>query len=1334
MKSVPLCLAVSTILVSNAVFAVDFAQGEMLAVPVPESGAPTIDADLSDWTLTAQEPLYISAQTAELMNAEWAVMYDDEALYVSCVAAMPNRPFTNNNNPQDAYWSQDIAQIRFSSDASLKYPLDWNRDEESDRIVHASFWTNTQTGQPFIALQFGTKFKQGSSINPEGSAIAMDVASSDHYVLEAKIPWSAVNVPEGKNPFKVGETGVFTAESLWIGGDKSRSLVNYNKHPGTFAFRSPNTWGKLKYVAKAPAERLSPSMETIIADAKAELQVEPAKVGVPFTVEVPGDGLKVSVNIVDENGAVVREVIAAESHPKGPLTVYWDGRDAFMKSLPVGEYRWAAYFRKPIKAVYQGGVGSSGIPFYKTLDNKGGWGGDHSDPIDVTTDADHIYFLWSVAEAGQSLVKTDKDGKVVWRKDPFVGGGFGPFYSIAENDKYIFLSRSDSGVLADDDKVSVRLVRLLKDTGALTVWDPATRSDEIEVVVADNKLLPKETIASPIPKPSGKYSPLYTDGLARQPDGAGMAAEDEKVYVGSYGAGKIFVMDTESGEQLDVLDCPGVRGVSLAPNGDLYAVSFPEVGKGAVVKFAHAKGTSTTVINQNLEAPWDVSVHKDGSIYVSDLGKSQRVKVFNHKGQAVDAIGNEGGRLWQGAYDPEAISFLRPAGLAIDRDGSLLVTESSPPKVFSKIDLENGKLENRWYGPGVYWNGTWPMPDNPRNVFYQLVHAIGRADLGGEGKVGVPNAYWDLAEAGYEHVGNIEGAIPQPEVLYADNGKLYFVKDSKQHMIAVFEGDTMRPIALWEPQDRDDNGRHLPMDKRWVRAWIDENADGMEQDSEVHEWRKLADDDMIGGMTHSTAGLHMEPNGDLYFTTQSNRIVRVPATGFDDKGQIQWDLSKAHKAVPVVFPGQDKVFTTYRTGLLGTRLDSEGNIYVAFNHSLPGEGGKYDFADEATAKRMKEGMGHTSRFNVVKFAKFNPEGELIWMAGRKATAGAKPGEMYHHWNMAGIVGDEYIASGSEWGQIYFYTKDGFFVDALMNNPGDPSGPGPYTFGGETSGGRVAYFEDSGEVWAYSSGMAYKVEGFKDGRVENESRSYGTVELDKVYALAGADAVADPIQIVSLNGDHALASDAWKNVPVSSLTRNDEDLAEAQFVYNDEFLFARIQVVDATPLENGAIENKLAFKGGDSVGFVLGPKGERKDPELGDVRIMAASIQGEPRVIAMKAVSEQHKQPDVYETPAAGRWEFDFVGEVPGAKVGFEEVDGGYVATIAVPREFLEFDLESDELIGDVEVRLSGAGQRGLQAVSRNYLFTPSTSSTTMVDDVPTEARLYPEYWGEVQVK
>ena len=1308
----------SALLFVPAVHAADFANGEMLAVPVKDGKAPVIDANLSDWDLSAQEPIYISAATVETMNAEWAVMYDENAIYISTRATMPGRKYFNNSNPQDAFWTGDIAQVRMSSDPALAYPLNRDRDVKSERIVHVSFWTNHETGKSYIEVAAGTNLNLKKVVNPEGSEIAMEIASPEGYVLEAKVPWSALNVPDGKNPFKAGETGVFLAESLWIGGDKSRVPLNYNRNPGTFAFRNPDSWGKLLYVAKSPGKRIRPTMESVIAEAKKELDVEPAKVGVPFTVKVPAAGLKTSVNIVDGKGGVIREIAGAESYPEGETTVYWDGRDAFGKPLSPGKYNWASYSHAPLKAVYQGGVGSSGDPYYQTLDGKGGWGGDHSNPTDVTADEDSLFLLSPVSEAGKALVRTDYDGKVVWRKNPFVGGGFGPFYAVAVNDKYVYLTRCEN--VSKEGKTSGKLVRMLKSTGALTIWNDEEGIDEIEISRAPHKTMAANLIANP----QGTHG-NRADVTARHPDNVGLAANNERVYYGSYGADAIYVVDAETGKQLDKLECEGVRGLTLDSKGDLYAVSFVPGKVSQVVKFDQAKGKGKAVISGAMEAPYDVAVDGAGVIYVSDLGTAQQVKVFDPAKKTKGEIGNAGGRPWQGKYKPEAVSFLVPAGIAIDGNGDLLVAEASPPKVFSRIGTDDKSLLNRWYGPGIYWNSTWPMPEDPRNVFYSLTHAFGRADLAGEGEVGVPNAYWHLENAGFHQAGDLEGGIPQPETVRAENDELYLVKDARNHLICLLRDGILRPVATWQ----------LVKQENRVDVWIDRNADGKVQEEEKSHWDSLSDGSPFVKISENTSSMHMQPNGDLYFMTGDNTILRVPAKGFGKDGQIDWDLEAAHRAVPKVVPGIDRMHTTYREGLLGTRVDGEGNIYTMFNTKLPGKGGEYDFADEESSKRMLEGMGHTSRFNVVKFAKFDPEGNQLWIAGRKATAGAKPGEMYHLWNTAGIVNDRYIAGGSEWGQIYFYTHDGFFVDALMNNPGEVSPPGPYTFGGETSGGRVAYFSESGEVWAYSSGMAYKVEGFKDGRVESESRSSGTVVLDKKYEIDDATAIADPLQLVKVSGAPMKDASAWTEVPVSALKRNGKPLATAQISYDGDNLYSRIEVRDESPMENGSLEAKLAFKGGDTAGIVLGPVRDSAEVGEGDLRIMAAMIDGKAKLIAMKPITKGAKQPAVYETPAAGRWEFEFVGEVPGGQVDLEKTEDGYVATFAVPRSFIEWELKPGmDLRGDVEVRLSGAGQRGLQATSRNYLFTPAKGETTMVDDIPTEARMYPGYWGEIQVK
>ncbi len=178
-----------------------------------------------------------------------------------------------------------------------------------------------------------------------------------------------------------------------------------------------------------------------------------------------------------------------------------------------------------------------------------------------------------------------------------------------------------------------------------------------------------------------------------------------------------------------------------------------------------------------------------------------------------------------------------------------------------------------------------------------------------------------------------------------------------------------------------------------------------------------------------------------------NKILKVPSAGFLRNGAISWDAGKAAYVADPVLASVKSMYCAYRDGIMGVRVDSQGNLYTCFNTHAP-------YATPELTKAMFAGLGHTTESNAVKFAKFAPDGHVLWMAGRKATAAAKPGEMYHFWVMGGLVGDRYIAGCSESGQMYFYTADGFYVDALMENMGLSPLPGPYTFGGETFGGRV----------------------------------------------------------------------------------------------------------------------------------------------------------------------------------------------------------------------------------------------------------------------------------------
>jgi len=1298
---------------SSNVCAVDFTSGLSKAVPVKNGKAPIIDGKLDDWDLSYMEPAYGTEQTAGKKNIEWAVMYDADALYLAAKISLPGRPYINEATAIEGYWWGDCLQVRLSSDPTMPYPIQKDGSKTSDRVSHIGIWKNTNTEECFVHLAYGTYLDLGSEVNPQGSKVAVLTEGTSEYTIEVKLPWSSLHVPGGKNPFKSGDKTAFIVETKW---SDLGFPAGFRVNPGTFAFQNPQTWGQLEFCATSPGVRQHPTMEKVLVEVKTK-NSQVAAVGVPINIVVPEDNMKISVNIIDEAGKVIRELAGGEKCSKGTYSTWWDGYDAWRKPVIPGKYKWGAYLHKGLEAEFEGSVGTSGNPTYPTPDGKGGWGSDHANPVDCASDASGMYFLWLGAESGKAIVKTDYNGNVLWRKTPFVKGGFGPHYAIASDGKYVYVTFGEdkAGKIPKEVQHSTYLFRMDASNGSLISWE----NGAAEVLMFSSEIKPLPYNLTPIEVQLDDKLGKHEEGMVYNPDCMGIAVKNEKVYMSSYGQGKIFIFDSTTAEEKGELNCPGVRGINFDPLGNLYAVSFAMGKNPQVLRFEQGKGNGKVVVSGKLEAPYDVVVDAKDRIIVSDAGQSHQVKEFNEKGKLLITIGKAGGRAWQGKYDQAGL--LNPSGLSIDKNGNLLVIESSIPKVISQFNVTDGKLLNRWYGQGVYWQSTWPMPDDPKHVFYMLPEGIGRARVQGPDKVGVPESYWNLKHTPYSFVGNLESLIPHPEVVKASNGNLYLVKDTKTQAVMLLENDLLRPISTWNWLEKE----------QCLEAWIDQNGDGLKQENEIHRLDRTADGRRIPTLAELTSSFHMESNGDLYFITQGNSILKVPCKKFLPNGLIKWDLQNSTFAVSEVLPGARTLATGWRQGILGVRLDSQKNLYTVFNTKLAGNGGDYDYPTEKEAKNRFEGLSHTSEFNVVKFAKYDPQGNLLWMAGRKATAGAKAGEMYHFWNLAGLVNDRYIAGGSEMGTIYLYTHDGFFVDALMNNPADSPPPGPYTFWDETSGGRVQYFPVQDELWAYSTGRTFRIKGFSGGKVEGEQRLYGTIAIDKTYEKEEVSAVDRSMKFSIVKSNPMSNMRVWDEVPASTV----KELAKVKLAYDVENLYSRMEITDASPMENVADQVQMAFRGGDVAGILLGPNRASESPEQGDIRIVAAMIKGAPKLIAMKYKTSGKKAAYEYYTPSGGRAVFEYAGEVTGGQLTMEKTATGYIVTFAVPLSFLEFEWKKGaDIRGDIDIRLSGMGQQGPQTISRNYLFTPTSSATTMTSDVPTEAKLYPQFWGKVTVE
>ncbi len=1335
-------LAAALLPAGGLCMALDEMGAEMAAVPVPKGTTVKIDGDLSDWDLSAQEWVAVSPDVAERFSGNVAVMYDDDALYLAVDATTGGGPLINPNKPNERPWQGHSLEIRCIASPDAPYPFSAKepRTETHPNQKYYPFcktlriYKETISQTPYLIIQHGPPYDGAlrDDVNPASASLAFkERRNPDRYTMEARVPWKLLGVESGKNPFKSGDKMTSFWTILW---PQMRVEFLSTVPMGGFgwAWHRMNGWGRIVFAGENNLPRRHGGMQEYLAKQDAGKDR-----GTPFEIELPS-ALKASVSIVDTDGAIVRELIGGEPRPAGKSTVFWDGYDWRGNPMPPGEYGWKAYASPGLKPVYLGAAGAGGAPAWNTADGKGGWGGDHGQPIDVCADESGVYFLWDNNEAAKAFVKVGYDDKNSWRNNAFIEGGFGPYAACASNGKYFYVIWGGT-----------KKTYLARFNAANSLAEPF--SAETPYVLVNDCQLDKNA-------PSGFWS--FDTETNPRPETIGLAATATEVFATAFSKHKIYVYDAETGAKLRELDCPWPRGICLDKNGDLYTVSCNPGGHGraSIQRFIKGQGPgSTAILLMGLSAPWDIAVDAAGRFFVTDSGMSNRIWVYekcepysvswagNFSVRHLGWIGRPGGRAHYGAYDPSGM--LHPTGVAVDAKGRVLVAQNSIPSVFQRFDGRTFAVDKEWFGEIAYGPPSWPSAKDPLSVYaiYKDGAKLIRSKLKGDGSNGPISAYWDLNRMGLpapfscDGMGGYTGMVN----FIGPHGIEFMFHTSNNSPYGAFpvfrvSGDALIPAAYVRATGTTPGFLNEPTG---LELWSDLNHDGKIDDAETIRVTELAGRKLDGGFI-GMASLWMNEQCDLFLAHSSNVIFKIPADSVDKEGAIIWDTSKAGVAAEDVIPGFKHAGTCPREGILGFRDDNDGNLYACFNI---GRHAGFKYANKEWTEAMNPGPGHTGNFNVIKYEKFGPDGRRIWMTGRKATGTARPGEIYHTWIMAGLAGAGYPAAASEWTPVSFYTPDGFFVDSVLGDPNRGGEPDEYFIGGgENFTGRVTWFADRGECYLYSGNChpnVYRIDGFgKDGKVAGEIRFSGKMKLERhANPFPPSEETAKaPVQIVKLS--NPFDAKQWGDKTSVLTGNNGEELAKISIGYDDTYLYAKFEVKDATPMENRADDEKQIFKWGDSVGLYLGKSGKRDNVQAGDIRILATEFRGKPVVVAMIPEGGTLNRHAEYFTPAGGTWNFAFVGILDDATARFTKQAGsGYTAELRIPLNvFTDLGLSikpGEKLAFEAEILLSGFGQRGFQTVSRNHLFTPrSAVQAKMIDDVPTEARLYPQNWGEADVK
>jgi hypothetical protein len=174
------------------------------------------------------------------------------------------------------------------------------------------------------------------------------------------------------------------------------------------------------------------------------------------------------------------------------------------------------------------------------------------------------------------------------------------------------------------------------------------------------------------------------------------------------------------------------------------------------------------------------------------------------------------------------------------------------------------------------------------------------------------------------------------------------------------------------------------------------------------------------------------------------------------------------------------------------------------------------------------------------------------------------------------------------------------------------------------------------------------------------------------------------------------------------------------------LYAAWLTGDASALTGGAGDFRLQFKHGGALDLMIGPylgrNGRMRAPLAGDERLLVTEVSGKTRAVLYRMVAPGAPAADAmtFDSPI-GSVKFDQVIDVSDQVTLTKNGTGGY--QIAVPLDLLGIRFHSGERhLGDIGL-LQGDGSWTSRRIYWN------NQDTSMVSDVPTEARLQPANWG-----
>jgi hypothetical protein len=1067
-------------------------------------------------------------------------------------------------------------------------------------------------------------------------------------------------------------------------------------------------------------------------------QKSPTAIPIDFTLKQGG-----YVTLVVENnaGVRVRNLVSETWYPAGKNTVQWDGlddlgRDADAakhgvysvpgKMVSAGQYKVRGLVRGPITSHYEMTTYATGTPPWRTEDHTGAWLANHTPPQAALfvpakaspTGQPAVLLGCYVTEGPDGLAWVDMNGRKrggrswvggAWTAAPFIAMDNGT-NAIGGNDIYIasaWETAKQSGI------AELRL-------NALTV----NKKNDYNV----KQVLKRSLGAIPMTDVQSTIS--------------GFAVNNGIALVSLQKKNRILVINIAQGKVTDSVQVNAPAGMSYDREGRLLLLSGNKL-----LRFNGGlpDNKGQTLIGNGLEAPYALTLDNSGQIYISDRGRSHTVKVFSTAGKFIRQIGTPGVPA-PGPYDPQHMN--NPAGITIDAQQQLWVTELDYlPKRVSVWSLD-GKLIRAFYGPPKYGGGGTLDPQD-KSRFYYTEEGKGAMEFALNWQTGSST----LKQVYYRPAADdmpLAFRSAAPETPLYLNGQQYFTNCYNSNptngaataFLFIRRNGIAYPVAAMGQASQWDLLKSDAFKATWPQGinlnakggssqaffiWQDQNGDGRAQPGEVKYQQG------------QTGGVTVMADLSFCIARLNNKAVRFAVTGVSKQGVPFYDITKGKVlAEGVLKPsssGGDQALEGpdgWSVVTLGVQPFSPLSVSGTKN-GIPA----WSYPD------LWPGL-HASHNAPVA----DQPGQLI---GTTRLLGG-------FFNVKGSDAGPLWAINGNHGNVYIFTADGIFVATLFQ----------HMRGGQLwrmplarrnmSMDSVTLGEENfwPGITATEDGKVYLIDGARSAIVRLDGME-SISRLPDIQVTVNQSALNRSLGAIAANaaarqqasGPKTLQVNIQSQPPVIDGKLNDwsqaswadidkrgvkgyfnskatpYDVTGALTIANGR-LYAAFRTGNPNLVNNSGEMPQAPFKTGGALDIMIGTANSKADPNrrtpvAGDCRLLISVINGKPQALLYRAVVPGTPTEDKVPFSSPSRTiTFDRVDNISN-QLKFASSEGNY--ELSIPLSALDLPPNDGlKIKGDIGILRGDKGE----TTSRIYW---SNKATGITADVPSEAMLSPDLWG-----